>query len=68
MSILYTKIKFKINTNNGELLETVLERIKEIKGGGGGGDIIKKRGLTFFFSCPTTLPNRPPQNKEKHRG
>jgi hypothetical protein len=36
MSMLYTKTKFKINTNNGELLETVLERIKEIKRGGVG--------------------------------
>jgi hypothetical protein len=36
MSMLYTKIKFKINTNNGELLETVWERIKEIKRGGEG--------------------------------
>jgi hypothetical protein len=66
MSMLYTKIKFKINTNNGELLETVWERIKEIKRGGGG--ILLKHGDWLFFSCPTTLPHRPPQNKEKHRG
>jgi hypothetical protein len=52
--MLYSKIKFKIDTNNHEVLETIWERIKEIKKGGGGGDIIKTAGLTtlLFFSAP----------------
>lgn len=65
MSMLYTKTKFKINTNNGELLETVLERIKEIKRGGWGGDIIKTRGLTtFFFPAQQPSPTARPKIKK----
>jgi hypothetical protein len=39
--MLYNKIKFNFDTNNGELLETVWERIKEIKRGVGEGILLK---------------------------
>ncbi len=36
MSMLYRKIKIEIDTNNDELLETIWEHMKEIKGSGRG--------------------------------
>jgi hypothetical protein len=45
MSMLYSKIKFKIDTNNRELLETIWERIKgNLKRGVGEGILLKKKG------------------------
>jgi hypothetical protein len=47
MSMLYSKIKIEIDTNNDELLETIWEYMKEVKegegegGGGGGGGFFK---------------------------
>jgi hypothetical protein len=35
--MLYSKIKFEIDTNNDELLETIWEHMREINGGGGRG-------------------------------
>jgi len=35
MSMLYSKIKIEIDTNNDELLETIWEHMKEIKRVGG---------------------------------
>ncbi len=35
MSMLYSKIKIEIDTNVDELLETIWEHMKEIKGGEG---------------------------------
>jgi hypothetical protein len=59
--MLYSKIKFKIDTNNHELLETIWERIKEIK----KGDIIKTGGLTIFFPpAPQPSPTARPKTKK----
>jgi hypothetical protein len=35
MSMLYSKIKFEININNDELLETIWEHTREVKRGEG---------------------------------
>jgi len=34
--MLYSKIKFDIDVNNDDLLETIWKRMKQRKGGGGG--------------------------------
>jgi hypothetical protein len=34
MSMLYSKIKFDIDVNNDDLLETIWEHMKQRKGGG----------------------------------
>ncbi len=48
MFMLYSKIKFEIDTNHDELLETIWEHMREINGGG-GGDIIKLVNLHFLY-------------------
>jgi hypothetical protein len=46
MSMLYYKIKFKIDMNNDELLKTILKFTTKLKSeGGGGGD--RRRGRYY---------------------
>jgi len=50
MSMLYSKIKIEIDTNNDELLETVWEHIREIKWGKGRQcDVIELINLHFLY-------------------